>query len=216
MFEQSCPKPVADERSDDRALVARVLAGDALAFGTLVDRHHASFLRLARACARGAAVAERVVNDCWATILGDLASFRFECSLRTWMLAVVVQHAMGHCEKLPAWRRGRFEPGTAHGGEVERFDEGGRWIEPPVPWDERRLGVDSSTAIEDAISRLPFAEQAVLTLRDVERLGADDTCAVLGIAAHTERALLHAARCRVRRALDERFCTRAGRQACIG
>jgi RNA polymerase sigma-70 factor (ECF subfamily) len=210
-----CPPAIEGGPSDDRALVARVLAGDAAAFATLVDRHHASFLRLARACGQGAA-AVRVVNDCWTEILGALATFRFDRSLRAWMLAVVAGCATQTGDELSAWRQGPVEGGAARDREVEQFDEHGRWVDAPARWNERRSGVELATAVEDAIAQLPSAERAVLTLRDVERLGGDDTCAILGLAAATERALLAAARCRVRRIVDQRFRASAEWQTTTG
>ena len=49
------------------------------------------------------------------------------------------------------------------------------------------------------------AQQAVLGLRGVEGLGADEVAAALGISAGNERVLLHRARSLVRRELEEYF-----------
>jgi RNA polymerase sigma-70 factor (ECF subfamily) len=127
------------------------------------------------------------------------------------MLAIVADRAAGPGGNLRAAARAS-PAGERRACEVERFDEHGRWIDAPVPWDEGSLGVSLTTALEDAIAQLPCAERAVLTLRYVERLGADDTCAILDIAATTEKALLHAAGCRVRRIVEERFRRAAARR----
>ena len=54
-----------------------------------------------------------------------------------------------------------------------------------------------------AIAKLPPAQQAVIGLRDVEGLSADEVAAALGISAGNERVILHRARSRLRRDLEE-------------
>jgi len=59
--------------------------------------------------------------------------------------------------------------------------------------------------VRAAIAQLPLAQQAVIGLRDVEGLSADEVAAALDISAGNERVLLHRARSRVRRELEEYF-----------
>lgn len=196
--------------ADERALVARTLTGDPSAFGELVDRHHASFLRLARAWSRDRAAAEAIVATSWAAILDGLATFRFDRTLRTWMMGIVARRATGCSEQVAASRRSAREADVEHDSGEERFDPDGRWTDPPEPWDERSLtGDDAMAAVEEAISALPSAERAVLTLRDVEGLEAADTCAILDFSMTRQRLLLRRGRGRVRRALDRHLRGRA-------
>ena len=53
------------------------------------------------------------------------------------------------------------------------------------------------------IDQLPPAQRAVLVLRDVEGESADETAALLGLSAENQRVLLHRARTRLRRALED-------------
>ena len=69
-----------------------------------------------------------------------------------------------------------------------------------------------TAAVAAAIASLPFAERAVLTLRDVEGLGAEDTCAVLDLCMSRQRLLLHRGRERVWRALDQHLRERSHRR----
>ncbi len=191
---------------EERALVAQVLAGDPAAFGALVDRHHASFMRITCAWGHDAAAAQEIVSASWSAILDGLGRFQFNCSLRTWMMRIVAGCAARRNEDVPAPGRGARE--EAEG--TERFDATGGWTDPPARWNELSLMNDEVTAaVAAAIASLPFAERAVLTLRDVEGLGAEDTCAVLDLSMSSQLLLLHRGRQRVRRALDQRLRERS-------
>jgi len=57
--------------------------------------------------------------------------------------------------------------------------------------------------IAAAIEELPAAQRAVITLRDVSGWGSEDVCNALDITEVNQRVLLHRARAKVRRALED-------------
>jgi RNA polymerase sigma-70 factor (ECF subfamily) len=57
--------------------------------------------------------------------------------------------------------------------------------------------------IRRALERLPPAQRAVLELRDIEGLSADEVCNALDLTETNARVLLHRARAKVRAALEE-------------
>jgi RNA polymerase sigma-70 factor, ECF subfamily len=52
--------------------------------------------------------------------------------------------------------------------------------------------------VQEAIDRLPPAQRAVVTLRDMQGLDAQDVCNILSISETNQRVLLHRGRTRVR------------------
>jgi RNA polymerase sigma-70 factor, ECF subfamily len=202
--------PLTTRTADDRALVARTLAGDPAAFGEVVDRNHAAFLRLARAWVHDETAAKAIVNNSWLAILDGLATFQFDCSFRTWMMRVVACHARRWSEEVPT-SRGSACGHDADDGGTERFDADGTWVDPPTPWDGVLVDEVVATVAEKAISDLPSDERAVLTLRDVEGFAAEDACDILDLGMSRQRALLHRARERIRRALEQRCRESANR-----
>jgi RNA polymerase sigma-70 factor (ECF subfamily) len=204
-------RPAAPAGADERAILARLRAGDRVAFDELVTRHGGAMLRVAMTFIRERAVAEEVVQDTWLAVLDGLDGFEERASLKTWIFSILVNRA-----RTRAVREGRSLPfsALARGDEAderdvvsEPFDPGGGWREPPGTWAEESperltMNVETRAVIEAAISGLPPAQRSVITLRDVEGLEAEATCDLLGISAANQRVLLHRARSKVRRALQ--------------
>jgi RNA polymerase sigma-70 factor (ECF subfamily) len=208
-----------DSERDSRLLVA-LRAGDEEAFAALVRRHHASMKRVARMYVSTDAVAEEVVQEAWLAAIGGLERFEQRASLKTWLF-----HILANKAKTRGTRERRSVPfaSLATGDDApavapERFQgEGdawpGHWATPPRPWEdpERRLqSLEAREFLRAAIGALPDVQQAVLTLRDVEGLEADEVCRLLDLSDGNQRVILHRARARVRNELEGYFQEAAG------
>jgi RNA polymerase sigma-70 factor (ECF subfamily) len=198
----------------DRLLLERLRAGDEDAFMELVRRYSASMLRVARMYVPSQAVAEEVVQETWLGVLRGLDRFEGRSSLKTWVFRILVNTA-----KTRAQREGRTIPFSAlqdasripePSVEPERFlpddhpsDPGG-WSAPPraLP-EERLLAAETRDMIAAAIDALPASQRAVISLRDVEGWSSDEVRNALDISEVNQRVLLHRARSRVRRALED-------------
>ncbi len=82
------PRP-GHEFESDTALMARVEAGDAAAFGTLYDRHAARAFRAARATCGSPAGAAEAVHVGFMTIWRGHAPDRGGSSFRVWSMTIV-------------------------------------------------------------------------------------------------------------------------------
>ena len=63
--------------------------------------------------------------------------------------------------------------------------------------------------LRGALVALPPNQQAVVTLRDIEGMGSEEVCRVLGVSDANHRVLLHRGRAKLRAALQEHY---GGRQ----
>jgi len=203
--------PGAGEGEGD--LLEALRRGDERAFARLVDRHHASMVRVARLYVASTPAAEEVAQEAWLGVLQGLATFQGRCTLKAWIFSIV-----GNCAKTRGARDKRMVPLSSLGREdqdggasvePERFlDEShprwsGHWSKPPEAWsDERLVAQETVRAIGAAMEALPPAQRAVMTMRDVEGLGSEETCQVLGISEANQRVLLHRARSKVRKAME--------------
>lgn len=206
---------MAPAAGDDTVLIAALRNGDEAAFVTLVNRHHPGMVRLALMYVHDSAVAEDVVGEAWLGVLKGLPHFEGRSSLKTWMCRIVMNIA-----KTRAQREGRFVPFSALVAEEVAADEPavepsrfrtsapslGHWAAPLESWtdpDERLFAGDVRAYLERLIERLPPMQRQVITLRDIEGLSAEEVCNMLELSETNQRVLLHRARSKVRRALED-------------
>jgi RNA polymerase sigma-70 factor (ECF subfamily) len=204
------PPPV-----EERRLVDGLRAGDESAFTRLVHEYGPSMLRVARMFVSSRAVAEEVVQEAWVGVLNGIGRFEGRSSLKTWIFRILTNTA-----KTRAVREGRSIPFSALGGEDEeggavdadrflgddtRFP--GHWAAPPQRWEaqpERSLlSSEALQLIEREIAKLPPNQAIVVTMRDVEGFDAEEVRNALDISETNQRVLLHRARTKLRRALEE-------------
>ncbi len=197
-------------------IVARVLAGDRAAFSELVRRYHGPLLRLALAFVRDRAVAEEVVQDTWLGVLDGLAGFEGRAALKTWIFRILANRAKTRgareARSVPfsALSDGEGERDRDEGVDPARFDTRGMWQDPPHAWSARTpeevlRREEAVKVMESVVAGLSEGQRAVLTLRDLEEVGPEETCNLLGITMTNQRVLLHRARTKVREALERHF-----------
>jgi RNA polymerase sigma-70 factor (ECF subfamily) len=197
-------------------LVDALRRGDEQAFRALIDRHGGSMLRVARIHVRDRAVADEVVQEAWLGVLRGIDRFEGRSSVRTWLLRIVANVA-----KTRAVRESRSIPlSTLQGADAEaegpsvppeRFrgpDDrwAGHWAAPPQEWsrpEHELLSGETRAQITAAIEELPEQQRLVITLRDVEGWSAEEVCNALDLSETNQRVLLHRARTKVRKALDD-------------
>ncbi len=188
---------------DDARLLERLRSGDEAAFVTLVAGHQDAMLRLASTFVSSRAVAEEVVQDTWLGVVRGIDRFEGRSSLRTWLLAILVNRA-----RTAGTREARSVAVGDAGPTVDRarFDASGGWSSPPEHWvedAEQRLGAaELATHIHAALEQMPARQRAVVTLRDVDGLESDEVCELLSLSPGNQRVLLHRGRSQLRQALE--------------
>jgi RNA polymerase sigma-70 factor, ECF subfamily len=169
-------------------------------------------LRIALLYVSSRAVAEEVVQETWLAVVTGLERFEGRSTFKTWLFRILTNKA-----KTRGQREARTVPFSALAADgdedrtavdADRFAgpdrrNAGHWAAPPrgVP-EERLLAAEARRRIEDAIAALPLNQRAVITLRDVEGLSAEEACNVLGVSETNQRVLLHRARSKVRAAFE--------------
>jgi RNA polymerase sigma-70 factor, ECF subfamily len=197
---------------EDAQLVDGLRARDEAAFAALIRMYGVGMLRVARMYVSTGAVAEEVVQEAWLAVLMGIDRFEGRSSLKTWLFRIVANTA-----KTRGVREARTAPFSSYDdgestvsperflGTDERFP--GHWAVPPASWagipEDRLLAGETMAVIRREIERLPPSQRAVLELRDIEGLSADEVCNALDLTETNGRVLLHRARAKVRAALEE-------------
>jgi RNA polymerase sigma-70 factor, ECF subfamily len=203
--------------TEDRQLVDAIISADEEAFVQLVHLHGPTMLRVALLYVSSASVAEEVVQETWLAVLTGIGRFEGRSSLRTWLFRILTNRAQSR-----AASEGRSVPFSALSDEELRSPElsvepdhfhgsGERWADhwtsSPTRWtelpEESLLLSETIALVERAATSLPPAQQAVVTLRDVVGWDADEVCELLGITMTNQRVLLHRARAKIRKALEQ-------------
>jgi RNA polymerase sigma-70 factor (ECF subfamily) len=204
--------PLTETLANELALLDGLRSGDEAVFAALVTRYSGAMLRVAQLYVRSRAIAEEVVQDAWIGVLNGSARFEGRSSLKTWIFRIVTNQA-----KTRALREGRSIPFSdlapdepsvdpeRFRGPEDRYPR--HWVTHPSSWaavpEERLLASETLALVEGTIAALPPAQAIVITMRDVEGFDAGEVCAALEISESNQRVLLHRARSKVRRALEE-------------
>jgi RNA polymerase sigma-70 factor (ECF subfamily) len=199
---------------DELELVQRARGGDDAAFAVLVRRYTPMLTRLARMYVPTDALAEDVVQETWVAVVRGLEKFEGRSSFKTWLFRILVNRA-----KTRGVREHRSIPFASVGGagdqdgdegptvDPSRFTSAGAWTSAPADWhDDPEAALDSAEALRiarAAIDELPERQKIVITLRDLDGLSSDEVRNVLDLTETNQRVLLHRARAKVRKALED-------------
>ena len=163
----------------DRELVDAYLAvRDEAAFRVLYRRHASSLWRMALRLSRGSEEeAREIVQETWVRAAPRLGTFRWESSLRTWLISIAI-----NCGRERARAVGR----ETFFGDLE--------VAAPAAEPASVEPIDLARAID----ALPDGYRRVLVLHDVEGYTHDEIGRLLGVEPGTSKSQLHRARARVR------------------
>jgi RNA polymerase sigma-70 factor (ECF subfamily) len=192
---------------------------DERAFAALVERYQGSLLRLARLYVPSRAVAEETVQETWLGVLQGIDRFEGRCSLKTWLFKILMNRArtrgvreartvaVGSTLDMEMETAEPAVPTDRFRGPNDQYPD--HWATPPRPWitnpEKSLLAKETKKLLDKAIQDLPAGQREVITLRDVEQWDSEEVCNALGITETNQRVLLHRARSRVRRVLEQHF-----------
>src|SRR5947207_10512558 len=163
---------------DERELIARVRAGDALAERALYDAHVDRVYRLAYRLAGDDDLARDFTQEAFIRAFDRLRDFRAESSLGTWLHAIAVSVSLNGLRKVKRFRsrEAELDDAVAIGHTV-------REAEP-----------DLKERLARAIDALPEGYRTVFVMHDVEGYTHEEIGAALGVQAGTSKAQLFRAR----------------------
>lgn len=185
-------------RTDDEdRLVERLRKGQQWAFNQLVNQYQERLLKIAYGITLDQEEAREIVQDVFVSVFKNIATFRQDASLATWLRRITVNHALNWKRK---WKR--------------RF----RWHHDPIDFKTETsingtsmMKNDPETLVREkqfeenimsAIKQLPEKLRVVFALNNLEGMTYEQIATTLQINIGTVRSRLHTARKKVLDSLD--------------
>lgn len=189
----------------DAELVARARTGAADAITALIRRHGAMVYRLALRLTTNPADAEEVTQEVCMQLTAQLATFRGEARLATWLHRVTINAALMYL------RRERRHVADRLDDALPAFDRTGTLARLDLDYgaaaraDELLARHDLAELALAALRELPEPYRIPFVLRDLEELGTAETAALLGLDPDAVRQRVHRARLALRARLAARL-----------
>jgi len=175
-------------QQNEADLVARALAGDRAAFGTLVERYAATARRVARAVLGDPDDADDAAQDGMLSALLKLEQYDPRRPFGPWLLRIVANAATDRRRRRTVRRVEPLDPGLVAGG-----------VRPDRTAERRAL----AQRLREALAELPERRRVAVVLFDVEGYSHAEIADVLGIPEGTVRSEVFHARRRLRALLGD-------------
>jgi len=183
---------------DETELIRRARQKDNAAFRILIQRHNRRLYRIARSVVRNDSEAEDVVQEAYVRAFTNLAKFRGDSSLATWLSRIVLNEALGRIRRRPMVDLTSIENQQRSPEETIFFPFGTAPIDPERIIAQREIHL----IVERAIDDLPESFRTVLVARVIEEMSVEETAQLLGLRPETVKTRLNRARRFLRDAIE--------------
>lgn len=184
-----------DAGKDERALVARMLAGDERAMEEFSDGYFPGLYRFARARLGGnPELAREIVQTTVCKALDKLATYRGQAPLFSWLCACCRNEIGMHFRRQRRW------------GTVIEIDEVVSGPQPSMGPEQTLARNEEARLVHETLDHLPPRYARALEWKYVEQLSVGEIASRLACSAKAAESLLS----RARQAFRERWSTTAG------
>ena len=195
--------------SDDRALVARVAAGDAEAFESLLERYGEAVRRHLGRMVRTGGAADDLAQEAFLRVWTRAGQWDGRGSFRGWLFRIATNLALNHLRSVRRRRQRPLEPPPPE----PLSDEDDEPLAPAWMIDASALGPDAIVELAEErelcrrlIDRLPEGKREVFRMAHEAEMPVREIAEALDIPEGTVKSRLHHARKRLARewqALEE-------------
>jgi len=197
-----------NEQTSPGFSIEALRAGDRAEFARLVDAFSAPIYRLGLKILGNPQDAEDVLQNTFINALTHFAGFEGRSSISTWLYRIASNEALMLLRrKKTTVNFDDFEAGAEEDTPLpEVFVD---WSDLP---EDQLLSGESSTALNDAVKRLPEPLRMVFVLRDVEGISIRDTAEILNLTETNVKTRLLRARMALRESLSAYYAERIARK----
>lgn len=169
--------------SEDRLLVERLQAGERYAFEELVNKYHGSVFSLALRLTNDREDARDITQDTFLKVYNNIARFRGDAELRTWIYRITVNQAANN----QRWWRRRRRSSTI---SIDADDNDSSPISQQLPCpgqtpEQQALAAEQRRIIMAALGKVKFDFRVAVILRDIEGLSYEEIAETLEVSVGT-------------------------------
>ena len=179
------------EQETERALVARLRAGDTSAFDAIYDAYRARLFAYLLRMARHREVAEDLLEETWLRLISHASRLEPDTRLAPWLYAVARNLFYSYC-------RSRAMDEGSMTGLIGLWPGG---TPRPSPFEEA-AAEELERRVERALASMPALYREVLLLVGMEGLTPSEAARVCGVSPETLRQRLSRARAVLARELE--------------
>jgi RNA polymerase sigma-70 factor (ECF subfamily) len=188
-------------KSDDAEMIARLQAGDELAYAQLVEENAGRIYRLALRLMGNEADAEDVLQETFLSAFRSIDRFESRSSLSTWLYRIATNAAL--------MRLRRNEPEQVSVDDPVENDEGDliprQFFDFCCLPEDDLLRDEAREEMIRAVEELSPTLRSVFVLRDVEGLSTEETAEALDLSISAVKSRLMRARLKLRERLSVYF-----------
>jgi RNA polymerase sigma-70 factor (ECF subfamily) len=181
---------------DDSTLIAQCLAGDASAFGVLVQRYQDRLYNTVYRLVDNPDDAQDVVQEAFLNAYQSLESFKGDALFFTWLYRIAFNTAISLKRKQRVTLS--IDTGTDSDISMEPLD-GAEDARPGWALEQ----AEQERKVHAALARLSAEHRAVLVLKDMEGQKYEEMAELLGVPIGTIRSRLHRARLELRQIMEQ-------------
>ncbi|RYZ03156.1 MAG: RNA polymerase sigma factor [Myxococcales bacterium] len=182
--------PLQEVSEDEQGLVARLVASDPAAIGEVYDEHHRAVRAFATRLVGDASAAEDLVHEVFVALPRAMRGYRFESSVRTFLISIAVNHARHHVRSATRRRAAMSRLGLEPQGSSQ----------DPEQIQRRK---ELASLLTCALDQLPLDQRVAFVLCEVEDRTSREVADITGVPEGTVRTRLHHAKKKLREALSQ-------------
>ena len=195
--------PSSAESAEDRALIARLKAGEDVAFEETVRTYSGRLLAVTRRILNNDEEARDALQDTFLSAFRAIQHFDGNSRLSTWLHRIAVNAALMKVRSRKRKAERSIEELLPSFREDGHHAEGFVSWEPPV--DVAMEIAHTRQLVRECIAELPEQYRMVLMMRDIEDIDTADIAAMLGVTPNAVKIRLHRARQALRTLLAPHF-----------
>ena len=187
-------------RDADLELVAEVHNGNLDAFDELMNRHSRRVYRTLIGILGDPEEARDAMQDTFLKAFQHLPGFEGRSKLSTWLVSIAGNTGIQRLRDRKPWESlDEFGSGSEDGFRPRQVQA---WTDDP---EQLHSQAETRSLVENGIMKLPAKYRAVVILRDIEQLSAEESAAALNLGIPALKARLHRGRLMLREALAPHF-----------